>query len=380
MASSQVDIASSNPFGCILRDHNRHDGCRESSVRTPQTSFQSNNLKDLVRTRVRTRVSDNLKNNTNATTNDNIDSWIKNQDKERNKDDALCKAIPKQLNEVVDRWASRRAPAEEVTEIVAPPPSSPPSLISSPSSSPEKPKSPNRGAAASSLVQIWEARLGRSAAPSMASNNSGRCESPPSYNDNASFNEETSPHSETLGELETHRMNPDEPTSLQSQESSFGAQQTIENPRVADIIRRFVTVSGRNGNKTANKDHEKSNMNEPPLLKERDQNRDHDCSISSTNYSEQKSSLKGNEHSPQGGRLFVHGGAHSTTNDDSKGSDLGEQKRFANISHCPRIRGRQAFKDLLLLLERDRKKELDNLQERKPVSRFTHKGRIQVIN
>ena len=44
----------------------------------------------------------------------------------------------------------------------------------------------------------------------------------------------------------------------------------------------------------------------------------------------------------------------------------------------PRIRGRQAFTDLLMQLERDRQREIDTLAERRAVSRFTQRGRIQV--
>lgn len=45
---------------------------------------------------------------------------------------------------------------------------------------------------------------------------------------------------------------------------------------------------------------------------------------------------------------------------------------------CPRIRGRQAFNNLLMQIERDRQRELEGLVERKPVSKFPHRGRIQV--
>ncbi|KAM7524756.1 hypothetical protein LguiA_014658 [Lonicera macranthoides] len=46
---------------------------------------------------------------------------------------------------------------------------------------------------------------------------------------------------------------------------------------------------------------------------------------------------------------------------------------------CPRIRGRQAFNNLLLQIERDRQRELEGLVERKPVSKFPHRGRIQAL-
>lgn len=54
------------------------------------------------------------------------------------------------------------------------------------------------------------------------------------------------------------------------------------------------------------------------------------------------------------------------------------QKVFSQLTCIPRVRGRQAFADLLIRLERDRLAELDSLVERKAVSRFSQRGRIQV--
>ncbi|XP_051125215.1 uncharacterized protein LOC127247430 [Andrographis paniculata] len=45
----------------------------------------------------------------------------------------------------------------------------------------------------------------------------------------------------------------------------------------------------------------------------------------------------------------------------------------------PRIRGRQAYHDLLIQMEGDRRKELDGLVGRKAVSKFSHRGRIQAV-
>ncbi|KAH6776194.1 hypothetical protein C2S52_013755 [Perilla frutescens var. hirtella] len=49
------------------------------------------------------------------------------------------------------------------------------------------------------------------------------------------------------------------------------------------------------------------------------------------------------------------------------------------IASSPRIRGRQAYIDLLVQVERDRRKELQGLHARKPVSHFSHRGRIQAV-
>ncbi|XP_012829788.1 PREDICTED: uncharacterized protein LOC105950946 [Erythranthe guttata] len=54
-----------------------------------------------------------------------------------------------------------------------------------------------------------------------------------------------------------------------------------------------------------------------------------------------------------------------------------EQRCCFSLS-SPRIRGRQAYNDLLTQMERDKQNELQGLIARKPVSKFSHRGRIQV--
>ncbi|XP_028799269.1 putative uncharacterized protein DDB_G0277255 [Neltuma alba] len=49
------------------------------------------------------------------------------------------------------------------------------------------------------------------------------------------------------------------------------------------------------------------------------------------------------------------------------------------VIKSPRIRGRQAFNDLLMQMECDRHGELNNLADRAAVSKFSHKGRIQAL-
>ncbi|KAI3997023.1 hypothetical protein MKX01_021299 [Papaver californicum] len=61
-------------------------------------------------------------------------------------------------------------------------------------------------------------------------------------------------------------------------------------------------------------------------------------------------------------------------------SDHGEQSGSSaiGITH-PRVRGRQALKDLLIQVELERQKELGGLVERHAVSRFTQRGRLQAL-
>ncbi|KAG7598806.1 Zinc finger RING-type [Arabidopsis suecica] len=58
-------------------------------------------------------------------------------------------------------------------------------------------------------------------------------------------------------------------------------------------------------------------------------------------------------------------------------SSTSAKSNFPVVSFSPRIRGRQAFTDLLMQMERDRHRELDWLLERNAVSRFTQRGRLQ---
>lgn len=58
--------------------------------------------------------------------------------------------------------------------------------------------------------------------------------------------------------------------------------------------------------------------------------------------------------------------------------DQSEQRPFAPFYCSPLIRGRQAFSDFQMQMERERHKELYALSETKAVSKFSHRGRIQV--
>ncbi|KAF8104150.1 hypothetical protein N665_0177s0007 [Sinapis alba] len=54
-----------------------------------------------------------------------------------------------------------------------------------------------------------------------------------------------------------------------------------------------------------------------------------------------------------------------------------EKSSFPMVSCSPRLRGRQAFTDLLMRMERERHRELDWLLERNAVSKFAQRGRLQ---
>ncbi|PQP97559.1 hypothetical protein Pyn_01905 [Prunus yedoensis var. nudiflora] len=87
MASSQVEMAASAPFGCVLRDHKWRDRCRERNARATQAAFQ-NNLKSLVRDHLHTCISvssnsassGDYNNNNSQGHIENVDSWAQNKD------------------------------------------------------------------------------------------------------------------------------------------------------------------------------------------------------------------------------------------------------------------------------------------------------------
>ncbi|WZY92382.1 hypothetical protein YC2023_064711 [Brassica napus] len=54
-----------------------------------------------------------------------------------------------------------------------------------------------------------------------------------------------------------------------------------------------------------------------------------------------------------------------------------EKSSFRAVTCSPRLRGRQAFSDLLMRLERDRHRELESLAGRNAVSKFSQRGRLQ---
>ncbi|KAJ0240041.1 RING/U-box superfamily protein [Hirschfeldia incana] len=162
---------------------------------------------------------------------------------------------------------------------------------------------------ASSLVQIWEARLNRS---------SGGNSSPVHGQATESVQEETNLSApSTDGESESEK----EPKSGDpTVEIEPGALGTVPDPgeskwgRVAEIIRKLKLTAG-------------DNVGAAGMLK-----------------------IK--------------------TPVSDKGS-------FPVVTCSPRLRGRQAFSDLLMRLERDRHRELETLVGRNAVSKFTQRGRLQ---
>ncbi|CAH8382647.1 unnamed protein product [Eruca vesicaria subsp. sativa] len=268
MASSQVEIPPpSQRFGFILRDRNQ----------TP-TVYKKAQVKDNhqhyheIRSPVSNENSQNL-----------VDSWIQTLNKKNDNNNGLARSTEK--------------PIVLKSRVLA-------------SSVKEKSDEANRNGA-SSLVQIWEARLNRSSGGNSPSHNqspvnSSRSDSGVSVQDSR-FSEPPPVDSEAeISDVETESR----------------PQGSVSDPcRVADLIRR--------------------------LSKEE--------------------------------KLVTGGGGLSTirTPRPCISSWSSSEKSSFPVVTTPRLRGRQAFTDLLMQMERDRHRELDSLLQRNAVSRFTQRGRLQ---
>lgn len=166
MGSSQVEIASSASFGCVLRDHNRRDRLRESNARATQAAFEKN-LKNLVRDHLQTCISISSSDsasieNSQKNPIENIDSWVR-RNEERN-----TNPCPKQ-SPVLDRWNGRQAKENVSTIIEMNTHEAEAESLTVPLNSKREAtmfRRPSLAAisnlGASSLVQIWEKRLNKS--------------------------------------------------------------------------------------------------------------------------------------------------------------------------------------------------------------------------
>ncbi|XP_048318346.2 uncharacterized protein LOC112493410 [Ziziphus jujuba] len=361
MASSQVEMASCAPFGCVLRDHNRRDRCRaESNARATQTALQKN-LKNLVRNHLQTCVSIPPETSQNQQQiNDPDSSWIGNNEEEiQNPNKCLDNNGNRILQRILGRSGARDA-KEMVPTIEAPQTNDVDTLglansaTSSPGPSTSRREDNNvlvrsdslgeiSSLRASSLVQIWERRLSKS--HSMNSNAS-RCDSGTSCNEIASSAAssvderfDVCPATEDSFSAWNGERNAqsDQTCCSSSQEQSLDSGES-ERVRVADIIRRFTAA----------------NQVQSSLSSLSDDNYDNEH-YSSTNAS------------PSG------------EHERSSTPDQLEHRGCSPVRYSPRIRGRQAFNDLPMQIERDRHGELEKLVDRRLVSRFPQKDQIQSL-
>lgn len=270
MASSHVEIPSSfERFGFILRDRNQNAGVLQKNLKPPVKKHD-----EVFRSHVSDENSENL-----------VDSWIETHNNKNN------------LIRLTEKPVVR---TERVLE------------------SPVVSKRNDNLGGASSLVQIWEARLNRSSAGDSPSTGQSTVSSSQS-DSGLSLQDSIDGDSEMAGESEIAEARNPNPTVEVESESKWG--------RVADLIRRL--------------------SNEEKKLTAGDNG--------------------------DGGLLIIRTPRSCCTSSSSS-----EKSSFPVVSFSPRIRGRQAFTDLLMQMERDRHRELDSLLERNAVSRFTQRGRLQV--
>ncbi|KAL0542541.1 hypothetical protein IC582_017607 [Cucumis melo] len=322
MASSQVEFSSSSsPFGCVLRDHNRR---REPSVTATHVARFRNNLKTLVMDRLNDCIT--------ITPNQNTNPVLTNFPVTKTNHDTSTKR-----SDDSQQHASTNDPQTQTTSTPAPP---------IPETSPNKNQTSKLGA--SSLVQIWEKRLNVSSSNiglnANANANTAVCST---KQETEAEQEQEQACSVEAGDFEDERYDAgpgsddgfadwhssrtsssSPPSSTQSQSSDAGERERV---RVVDIIRRLTLTAAKPPHSSWVEDH-----NDQP-----------------------------NESSSLHPTLIP--------------KDQVEPKCLSHILCSPRIRGRQAFADLLLQIERDRQRELDVLVERRAVSKFPQRGRIQSL-
>ncbi|KAF3644454.1 putative zinc finger CCCH domain-containing protein 1-like [Capsicum annuum] len=343
MASSQVEIASSSSsFGHVLRDRNRRDRCTHRD----SNAFQKN-LKDLVNTHIHSCISSSQPPSTAAANSvvdsnenhrhhrnghqthvDYADLWVHKPQWDNNENSPM-----ENKNKSVGKWdRAREMVMNKQRE-------------TSSSYSPENTvvEVPNSGGV-STLVRRW--RDFETVSKSVNSGNNSNPGSAKSNCENAAFADTCDDSSSVDGRFETPAMSVNGDSSGDWEQAAYKAamndvrhsdsNKESEKLRVADIIRKLAKSKG-----------EESNENE------------HNCANAAP--------LATGECLPR----------IKTSSDHSEQQQL---RNFFPVLHSPRIlRGRQALSDLLLQMERDRLRELETLRERKAVSKFQQRGRIQAL-
>ncbi|CAN4078534.1 unnamed protein product [Withania somnifera] len=325
MASSQVEIASSSSsssssssFGHVLRDRNRRDRC------TPRDSnaFQKN-LKDLVNNHIHSCISSSQP-TTALNSSDSNKNSIHRHGRPNHVDSADLWVHKPQWDNNENNPTTNNIKSvdkwDRAREMV---------LIKHRETSSSSPETttvvevPNSGGV-STLVRRWRdfetvncenAAFGDSNDTCDESSVDGRLETPA-----------TSVNGDSSGDWE------------QAYKTAVNDNKDSEKLRVADIIRKLATSNGEENHENENN----CSTNAAPLATG-------EC------LPRIKTSLDHSEQQQQ-------------------------QRSFIPVLHSPRIlRGRQALSELLLQMKRDRLRELETLRERKAVSKFQQRGRIQAL-
>lgn len=419
MASSGVEIATSSSFGCVLRDRNHRDGCRESSkVKATHAVFQRN-IKNFVMDHLNTRVtmsSDSATNENNNESqmknnnNNNVSSWaskgstnlarlhlkrnnhngIINNNKDNENEPSLASLISPRHSRLLDRWAARQAREmvsnlENEAELLSIDDNTNnnndmPAVVRTSSSTSDECSSEKLNVGASSLVQLWEKRL---------NNSNGSKPNTPM--------EKTSPTgvtSATCNNENVFVVN----TPIEKTSPTGGASATCNNVNVFVVEEQRGSEIGEgfegplsSGNEesfsfSSFTDWDSDKTGDQSRLCSVDQSRKNSSEsdrvsvadiikkLTATSQTQSSPPSSGDENDHEG----CGGGSVASSPRKDFAPELSEQRAFPQVTCSTRIRGRRAFNDLLMQLERDRHGELKNLAERGTVSKFAQKGRIQV--
>lgn len=246
------------------------------------------------------------------------------------KDDSssLSALMSPRHSQIIDRWAARQAQEVIHVDSLETIHSRRQVSVSPPRSDGSSESEKNSILGASSLVQMWEKRLNKS-------NSTTKQNTPPTSPIRTSLDEENCRISEESESSSFDEQFPD----WESDKTDHSCSSKVlhysdvvterEGGKIADIIKRLAVTNNDEN------DHDLSN------------------SASSSPYRE-----RGSVSTPK---------------------QLPEHKGFCQLTSSPRIRGRQAFNDLMMQFESDRHGELNNLAQRGAVSRFRQRGRIQSL-
>ncbi|XP_010449216.1 PREDICTED: calponin homology domain-containing protein DDB_G0272472-like [Camelina sativa] len=309
MASSEVDLSSCRTFNCVLS--RPHERCTRGGDNNNKNKNNNNNVRNI-------HVAAYEK-NLNVFVRDHFENCsVVSGDFDN--DDSTKSSVSSD-----HRATKTEEPRHDV-------PSSSSSLGSETNLNSGQPENPSRKEkmAASSLVQIWEART---------------TQQPPSSNQTLIDSRTSSMGSNALENSDSINEESVKDSDLLIQPIEEGNNEEEEEEEVQEIecVSQLVLPPPDSGEK------------------DREKVRVMDIIRKLSNDSE---TITNNENG-------------SSSNDNSKEVQTTEARCFPQVTCSPRIRGRQAFADLLVLMMRDREKELASLLERHCVSKFTHRGRIQ---
>ncbi|GAB2281003.1 hypothetical protein Dimus_015617 [Dionaea muscipula] len=404
MASSQVEISSSSPFGCVLKDHNGKDQhrCRDQSANTRSQSNFQRNLKELVRDHLHScisispRSSDSACNenshhhhqtngfscwgcSTNSRGNTNRGggcnphlSKARNRDHD-DEDEEPMPPMSRRRSRVLDRWAAQQA-REMMTTIERQTHDAERFAMSMPTSStaaspsvsvrdhsPAPSDTSSADLSVSSLVQKWRGYENQTQNSNQMTYNGVVVGSRAS-----SVSATSTENASSVEACETTTMTGDEKfgsISCSNNETESESVVDWESDRTTHNRCDQVSPSpcGGDGGQVDEKG-------------ERERMRVVDIIRKWTSTARQRSLMgrNENEHKPQ--PVVLPQSARLLVGVEQGG---GDQRAVYPVLCSPRLRGRQAIADLFTRIQSERHKEIQGLAACQAVTKFPQRGRIQ---